>query len=85
MLSQTSIEFLKKLLFKEGSDKTANDVKSVVVTSATLEMKLARKQLGLANPVELRVDSPFDLENQMLMVLPSMPDPSSPGSSTTSG
>jgi ATP-dependent DNA helicase DinG len=71
-------EFLKKLLFKEGSDKTANDVKSVVVTSATLEMKLARKQLGLANPVELRVDSPFDLENQMLMVLPSMPDPSSP-------
>ena len=71
---------LRALLF-EG-------LEAVVLTSATLRVdgtfQNARTRLGLESNVHvLAVESPFDYENQALLVVPrDLPDPSSPASAS---
>jgi ATP-dependent DNA helicase DinG len=58
-------------------------VKSVILTSATLSIggqnfDFIKNRLGLDQPHELQVGSPFDYRKQMQLILPQgMPDPSS--------
>ncbi len=57
-------------------------ISRIVLTSATLStgnnFEFFKKRLGLDNPVELIVDSPFDYEDQTVLYLPKrMPEPSS--------
>jgi Rad3-related DNA helicase len=71
---------------KDPEDPDAPDPEpqpvSVVCTSATLATDsgfgFAKEELGVAECAELVVESPFDFENQALMILPKLCDPSDP-------
>ncbi len=71
---------LKRLLFRE--------VRAVVMTSATLTVQNRfdhfHRRLGLENPTELQLGSPFDFAKQCEIVLyPKMPDPRLPAYETS--
>ncbi len=60
-----------------------NQVHAAVVTSATLStdrsFEMAKAELGVPEPRELVVDSPFDFAEQALLVVPrGLPDPTDP-------
>lgn len=74
-------DFLREQLFDHK--KGDYPVKSVIVTSATLattpdDFSYSTSRLGMKGAAELTVDSPFDIEANTLVVLPSMPLPSDP-------
>lgn len=72
-------EWLRTNLFEKKEGDFA--IKSVIVTSATLSSSSGfgyiSRQLGLKNAEELQVESPFDLKNNMEVVIPRMPEPNS--------